>query len=258
MKPVIRRSIEEKVDAKIGATEREKKRGRPKKEEKLSESELDAVIKKLTEKSTDWGRASLFLSVLGIIVVIFAYQTLEAIKGFQILMFIFGMMGFLPVGFILGWFLTNPYIRCKIRRKMTKKDYAVINFFHKDAKRFDTRIKNLDFDVIVQGTKLWLLKRGRIYAVSSDMSKIFHKSIEPEHIKTSPFDVPVVFVDVESMTPLTFFREETETNPQQGGATILGYINNQKAKAMRQRSLTFFYIVMLAMAALTLTLVISM
>jgi hypothetical protein len=52
------------------------------------------------------------------------------------------------------------------------------------------------------------------------------------------------------MLPLQFHMPKTISNPQQVGATTLGYINNQIAKNLFfKKSMQTFYVIMLALQA---------
>jgi len=85
-------------------------------------------VKVIKEKNRlDWDKAIMWLSVLGIVGIIFLYQMVSDFSsGLGLLMWLFGMMCFLPLGLILGWFFLDPYMRCKIMRKTRHKNYGII------------------------------------------------------------------------------------------------------------------------------------
>ena len=201
-------------------------------------------------KGFDANRAIMFTSVLGMLAIIMFYQMVDKVSsGLGIILLFLGMAAFFPLGTIVGKFLLDPYIRCKILRKMRGKNYALVHFVYKGGQRIDIKIKNLDDDVVVtkDDTKIWVLEEGSIYYITRDDTKILHSQIEGHNVVTSPQDVPMVFLDPETMLPLRFYKPQTATNPQHVGATILGYINNQIAKNMffQKQKQTIFNLIIL-------------
>jgi len=205
-------------------------------------------------KPIDWNRALLYLSVLGILGIIFLYQmVVDVSMPMAWVLMLFGMLCFLPLGLLLGKLFLDPYIRCKIYRRMRGKNYGMVYFVHKGGQRVDIRIKNLDDDVVVHETKIWVLQKGGIYYLDRDDSMVLHTVIEPANVVTSPNNVPILFLDPESMLPLQFYEPKTVSNPQQVGATVLGYINNQIAKNLFfKRSMQTFYTIILALESLSI------
>jgi len=216
---------------------------------KQSYDELEKSISK--KKAVDINRAIMFGTVLGIMAIIFFYQMVDNLSpGLGLVLLILGMTGFLPLGLICGKFFLDPYMRCKMLRKMRGKNYGLAYFVYKGGQRIDIKIKNMDSDVIViqDETKIWVLEKGSIYYVDRDDNKVLHAEIMGKNVVTSPQDVPIVFLDAESMLPLSFYKQETETNPQQAGASLLGFVNNQIAKNMFfKKTETIFYMMLLAM-----------
>jgi hypothetical protein len=206
---------------------------------------------KKKERRGDQGRSLLYLTVLGIIAIILFTEYVEQVNPvFSWIIILFGMMAFLPLGLLLGKLFLDPYVRCKIMRRMGNRNYGVVHFIQKGGKRIELRIKNLTDDVIVQGTKLWVLEDAGIYYSDRNDDIIFHSKISPENFITSPNNVPMLFLDVETMLPLRFHKPDTKwlTNPQQVGATTLGYINNQIAKNLFfKKSMTMFYLIILVL-----------
>ena len=228
----------------------EKIQEKPKK--KLKEKHKKKL--KIKRKPFDWNRGLLYLMVFGIIGIIFFTQSLEQINQVAMwIMVLFGMMCFFPLGFLLGKLLLDPYIRCKIYRRMGNRNFGMVHIIQKGGRKVEIRIKNLTDDVIIQGTKLWVLEEGGIYYTDRDDNLILHAEVKPENFVTSPNNVPILFLDADNMLPLTFFKPNTISNPQQVGATVLGYINNQIAKNLFfKKSMTFFYTILLILQAMNL------
>jgi len=204
----------------------------------------------------DWNRAILWLSLLGIVGVIFIYQMVNDFNsGLGLLLWLFGMMCFLPLGLIIGWLFLDPYMRCKIMRRTRHKNYGIIYFVHKGGKRVTTRIKNLDDDVIINDTKMWLIDKDGVYYLNTNGEKILNSSIDEANVVTLPSEVPALFLDPETMIPLRFHEEKSKTNPQQAGAILLGYINNQITKNLFfKKQMTMFYIILICITGITFAL----
>ena len=211
--------------------------------------------KEKTSMPFSMNRAILFLCMLGIMGIIFLYQMVaEVSMAVALILMLFGMLCFLPLGLLLGKLFLDPYVRCKILRRVKGKNYGMVYFVHKGGQRVDIRIKNLDDDVVVQDTKLWVLEKASIYYTDIDDAYLRHATITDRSIVTSPNNVPILFLDAENMLPLRFFESKTKSNPQQVGATCLGYINNQIAKNLFfKRSMQTFYVLMLVLQAINIT-----
>jgi hypothetical protein len=223
-------------------------------EENEGKDKTPAKGRVITEKPRiNWNRALLYFTVLAIIGIIFLYQMVDSFNsGLALLLWLFGMMCFFPLGLILGWFFLDPYMRCKIARRMRGKNYGIVHFVHPAGKRITTRVKNLDDDVIVQGTKLWILKEEAIFYLNVDNELIKHAEIDSDNIMTLPANIPSIYLDSRTMIPLSFGKEQSKTNPQEAGAILLGFINNQIAKNLFfKRQMTMFYIVVIALAGIT-------
>lgn len=216
--------------------------------------DMAQVVINESKQGINWTRAGLYLCALGMVGIIFFSQMASEINPvFVILIWLFGMMCFLPLGFIGGWLFLDTYMRCKLYRRFRGKNYGIVNFLHKGGQRIVTRIKNLDDDVIIEGGKMWLLDKEGIHYLDKNNEKQLWKKIDVEHIKTLPANVPCLFLDPETMTPIKFVDQPSKTNPQQAGAIVLGYINNQIQKnAMFKKNATIFYIIIIAVTVVNL------
>lgn len=208
----------------------------------------------------NWNRALLLLVALSIIGIIFFSQMVTAISpALLILLWLFGMMCFLPLGVIMGWLFLDQYMRCKIMRRFRHKNYGIINFLHPGGKRITSKIKNLDDDVIIDGTRMWLLRGEGVYYQDKDTGYVKHASISAENVVTLPSNVPELFLDTSTMLPLTFGKTMSQSNPQQAGAVISGHIQNQIAKNLFfKRNIQLFFVITLALTGITFVLVLTM
>lgn len=207
------------------------------------------------KKTLDINKALIFLTMLGVVSISLIYGIVENVSsGLGLVLLIIGAAGFLPLGLIVGKFFLDPYMRCKMLRKMRGKNYGLAYFIYKGGQRVNIRIKNFDSDIIAieNETKIWLLERGSIYSIEQDDNKIFQSRIEGNNVVTTPQEVPIVFLDTETMKPLSFNKELTHTNPQAAGAAILGYVNSKIAiDRYFRRKEDFFNLIMLLMNVLT-------
>lgn len=203
-------------------------------------------------------RAIMYLTVLGIMGIIFFTMYMEKSPAFMLLTWVFGTMCFLPLGLVLGWLFLNPDIRCLMMRRMRGKNYGIVHFVHRGGQRMVTRIKDFDYDVIIQDTKMWILQNDGIYYQDKARNMMLHAKIDSKHIKTMPANIPVLYLDSDTMIPLTFHSVMSKSNPQQVGSTILGYIYNQLAKALfMKKGLQIFFILVLVLTGITLAAVIQ-
>lgn len=208
----------------------------------------------------NWNRALLLLVAFSIIGIIFMSQIIQMVSpAMMILLWLFGMMCFLPLGVVVGWLFLDQYMRCKIMRRFRHKNYGIVNFVHKGGKRITSKIKNLDDDVIVDGTRMWLLRGEGVYYQDKDVGYVRYASITAENVITLPSNVPELFLDSETMLPLTFHKAMSESNPQQAGAVLSGHIQNQIAKNLFfKRQMQIFYVIMLALTGITFVVVLAL
>lgn len=160
-----------------------------------------------------------------------------------------GMSLFLPVGMILGWMMLDPYMRCKIMRKLTrgKNNFGLINFVGKGSK-IVTKIKNFDEDLVWIKNRCWVLAKGKIKEINKDGEVISdEKVIDPGMLLTLSETVPVMFIDLTSMEPLSFSNESREkVSPEEIGSFMKGWVDNQMAKIMfLKKTLDIYFIIVI-------------
>jgi len=117
---------------------------------------------------------------------------------------------------------------------MTHKNYGIVNFIGKGNKMV-SKMKNFDNDLIWIKDKCWSIRKGMIVLLNKDGNAIVNdeKEVDPQSIVTMMDTVPVMFVDLDSLEPLSFNREPREQiNPVELAANINSYIDNQLAKIM--------------------------
>lgn len=197
-------------------------------------------------RSTQW--FILGLALLGVGFIFFLYQTTSAQNGWVVLVVLMlGSCMFLPAGMILGWAILDPYVRCKLLRRMTKKNYGIVNFLGKGNKMV-SKIKNLDDALIWVKNKVWVITREHIYQLTKQGDDITEGGvIEPDNIISLIETVPVLFCDLDSMQPLTLAREGREAiNPEELGSTLKSWADNQLAKAiMLKKTMDMYFVIMI-------------
>lgn len=206
------------------------------------------------EHRVDWSRVSMWLAVLGIIAIVMISQsTYQTNSGFLVILLFFGMGCFLPLGLVIGWLFLNIDMRCKMMRLMLHKNYGIVHFVLRGGRHLVTRIMDLNGDVVVNEMRMWVIDKKGVHYIDRDGKKQFWAEITSDNIKTLPANIPTLYLDYETMIPLKFYKEQSDSNPQQVGATHLGYIANQIAKMLFfKKTMTFFYIIMIVITALTL------
>lgn len=193
--------------------------------------------RKLIEGMEDEGNRSrqssiVYLAVIGLGFISFLYFYLKIDWMSMILLYV-GLMMFLPVGMIVGWVFLDPYMRCKTLRRMTHKNYGIVNFVGKGQK-IASKIKNFDDALIWRGNSVWAITREHIYQLSKNGDYLTKAGkIDPESVVTLVETVPVLFVDLDSMQPFSLARDRREgINPLELGSALKSWVDNEKAKAL--------------------------
>jgi len=137
---------------------------------------------------------------------------------------------------LLGWITFDPYMRCKVLRKITKKNYGILHFVGKGGK-IVPKIKNFDEGLIWKEDECWVIAKDFVYQITKDGNKINeNKRIDPRNIVTLIDTVPTVFVDIDSFEPLRLSSEGREpVNPLEIGSVLKAWVDNQKAKILAGR-----------------------
>ena len=119
-----------------------------------------------------------------------------------------GSVFFFPTGMIAGWILFDPVMRCKVIRKVSRRNYGIINFVG-DGTKVVQKIKNFEHSLIWRDNELWVLSGDKIIQVTKDANAVTkEKQIKSENVLTYVDTVPVVYVDMHSMEPLSFSIEK--------------------------------------------------
>jgi len=173
-----------------------------------------------------------------------------------ILIIILGPLCFAPLGIIAGWIFGDPYQRAKLQRNVTKKNYGIVNFVSKGA-RIMSKIKDFDHDLLFVNEGVWVLECNKVYKTEKDDTKLGDKQypILPEHVNNI-IGIPTIFLDIDTMRPLSFFKEKGDANPIDLASTLKGYVMNQLAKNMffkKTFTIMTLIVIILAVANVALT-----
>jgi hypothetical protein len=243
---------EEEPDTTLNDKEKKSILSKYLKSENFRRREERIKVMKETDNTKTRQTTVLFLAALGGVFIFMAYQYIKE-PWVLILMMVMGSCMFLPVGMIAGWVFLDSYMRCRIMRRMTHKNYGIVNFIGKGNKMV-SKMKNFDNDLIWIKDKCWSIRKGMIVLLNKDGNAIVNdkKEVDPQSIVTMMDTVPVMFVDLDSLEPLSFNREPREQiNPVELAANINSYIDNQLAKIMflRKTMDIYFMIVIIASVA---------
>ena len=249
---LFRSQQEEEPDTTLNDKEKKSILSKYLKSENFRRREERIKVMKETDNTKTRQTTVLFLAALGGVFIFMAYQYIKE-PWVLILMMVMGSCMFLPVGMIAGWVFLDSYMRCRIMRRMTHKNYGIVNFIGKGNKMV-SKMKNFDNDLIWIKDKCWSIRKGMIVLLNKDGNAIVNdkKEVDPQSIVTMMDTVPVMFVDLDSLEPLSFNREPREQiNPVELAANINSYIDNQLAKIMflRKTMDIYFMIVIIASVA---------
>lgn len=205
---------------------------------------------KYKESQPDHQKLIITIFTVSIFFIFLLFQYNPGNDALTTIIILIGVTLFLPIGMIIGWMVMDPFMRCKIMRKATKKNWGVINFVAK-GKKIISRIKNLDNDLIWIKNKCWAVTKEGIYELDKSGDRLVNsetKVIDADSVITITETVPVMFVDMNSMQPLTFQYEGREgISPAELGSSLKGWVDNQLAKVMflKKTMDTYFIIVIL-------------
>jgi len=212
--------------------------------EELKET-LENVNKTIKVKIFDIGKYWMYF-VLAIALLLIGGGVVFADNfSYLIIMVYVGGLLFLPVGMVLGWIMTSPVMRAKVKRRLTGKNYGIVNIVSK-GKRITSRIANLDNDLLFIGENLWVIYKQKVYTVDNDNVVA---PINPEHVNVISGDVPTIFLSLDTMIPLSFSEEKTSVIPQQLAASILAYIENQVRKGTLWKNAKDIALIVIAIVA---------
>lgn len=195
------------------------------------------------------------LGFLGIMFLFLMWQYNPSNEGITIIVFLLGGSLFIPLGMILGWVFLDPFMRCKLMRKMTKgrRNFGIVNFVGK-GKKIVTRIKNFDEDLVWIKNKCWALTKAGIYELDKNGEQATeNRALNPDSFVTVTESVPTMFIDINSMQPLAFEVTGREgIAPEELGSTLKGWIDNQLAKVMfLKKSLDIYFVVVIICSILS-------
>ena len=239
----VKKTLQDFKDKKIGLTRREKKM--------ITNMEFDSVKK--TQGIT------IGLAVVGLMFLMLIRDYLPNDAYFTIIVLV-GTVMFLPVGMIAGWVIFDPVMRCKILRKVSKTNYGIVNFVGK-GKRIVSKIKNFDNGLIWQKDLCWVLTRDKVYQITKDGNAVNDgNKLDPDSVVTLVDTVPVIFVDMDSMEPLSIFQKgRTPVYPSEIGPSCKSWMDIQKAKQLSHRKQTDYLLlgaVVGAVGALVISLIV--
>lgn len=220
-----------------------KHRGMRRKERKL-------IINKEHDTSGSLQWVIIALALGGLFFLFYMYQTSQNETLFVPILLL-GSMMFLPIGMILGWIALDPYMRCKLLRKSTHKNYGLIYFVGKGNK-IATKVKNFDDALVWKKNEVWVITKEHVYQITKDGNAINEgNKIDPDNIITLIDTVPILFVDLDSMQPLSLARDRREgINPLELGASLKAWADNQLAKALVLRKSLDMYFIIVVIASI--------
>ena len=228
-------------------------RWRREKEERQEPKETRRTIRperKDTKKWTSY-KAITMMVAFAVVFLMFMYSYVpsgsEQQKTTFDIMILLGMTLFLPVGMLVGWGVLDPFMRCRVLRRMTRKNLGVVCFVSK-GKRIIAHVKNFDDSLIWVKNKCWAIRRNKIYEIDKFGEKIGEgENIEPEDLVIMTETVPMIFFDVDNMMPLSLHETNIEeVAPDELGPALKGWVDNQQAKLLfMKRTMEMFYMIIM-------------
>jgi len=212
--------------------------------EKPTKTEVKKTEKKKKKKVfidiTNIVTALIFAMVLYLLFSAYIYMPDPEMGAvYFIVVIVVGMFCWLPLGIPLGAILIDTYLRCRVLRFINpRKNYGVIHIVSK-GHYIVTMIRDLNESIIMKDEAIWGISKGYVY----NFNKKSRHEIKAEHINYIS-NVPVIYLDYESMKPLTFHQEVTQISPKQLGSSLVGWAMVQKKKAIRsQKQVNYMYLI---------------
>ena len=218
------------------------------------------MIKNMEDDSTKSTQNMVIgLAVIALVFLVVAQNIFPGQEMLYVAMILVGSFMFLPIGMIIGWVLLDPVMRCKILRKVSRQNYGVVNMVGKGNKII-SKIKNFDYGLIWRQKDCWVLTKDKICQLTKDgnASNTNHM-IDPEGVVTLVETVPVIFVDMDSMEPLTISGGgRIPVYPSEIGSTLKGWVDNQRAKmsaGKKTQDILIYIVIIAAIGALVVSFV---
>lgn len=190
------------------------------------------------------------LAVVGLVFLMVVRNFLPNEAMYTIIILV-GSFMFIPVGMIMGWVMFDPVMRCKILRKMSKRNYGLVNFVGKGRKMV-SKIKNFDYGLIWKEKECWVLTKDKIYQLTKDGNAANEgKHIDPDSVVTLVDTVPVIFVDMDSMEPLSIIQKDRiPVYPGEIGPSMKAWMDNQRAKMLATKTAMNIFMVIAIVACI--------
>jgi hypothetical protein len=250
--PKLDETMKQKIlDKKI---KKEKKKGAKRREKNL--------IKDKEFDKTSNSQLTLIYLVIIALMFLFLVPTILPNEAMYLIIILTGSFMFIPVGMLIGWVSFDIVMRCKIMRKLTRRNWGIINFVGK-GNRVISKIKNFDEGLIWSQDSCWVLNRDKVCHYSKDGNLIIDekREIDPDSVITVVETVPVVFVDMESFEPLSIgITGREKVLPSEIGNSIKAWMDNQRMKMMGMKKVDDYlmYVVIICAVACIVVSVITL
>jgi len=189
------------------------------------------------------------VSIMSFLLLFLLFYLYHSLPIFTIIAILLGMVLFLPIGFLLGWVLLDTYMRCKILRFISKKNYGIVHIVSR-GKRIITKIKDFDGSFIWIQDGIWYIDPEAVYVLDKEPVK---HPINPDHINYIS-GVPVLYIDLDTAQPLSFYKITTPHSPKSLGGALKGWASVQKKKAIigQKRQTQLIYLILLVAIAIAI------
>lgn len=170
----------------------------------------------------------------------------ESLMYMYILLGVLGVFFALIIAVIIGR-LMDPVFRAGAMRKYLKKNYMVFGIVSNDWKTVKHKVINADSDALMIDGRIYAIDSEKVYRIEKE-SKTGYKTqeIDTKVGKKLVFDfnkvpkrweegVPIIYIDRDNITPLTWQKGEEKTNPEGLGSVLSDWITNQETKRQTAR-----------------------
>jgi uncharacterized membrane protein YidH (DUF202 family) len=155
----------------------------------------------------------------------------------------------LIIGLFIGRWM-DPEWQCKFRRKQQKKNFVVLNILDGDSKTFKTVVVDATSDVINVDGHIWVVSKGHIYRKDK---KEMGTNIKKQMIEWGDQGVPNIYVNKDSLIPISLVSDEMRVKPHELSAALNSYVLNsleQEMNSKKKQQMIMYVIALIALVTL--------
>ena len=216
------------------------------------------LIKNKEFDKTEHSQYTLISMVIIALIFLIVVRSFLPNEAMYLIIILVGSFMFIPVGMLVGWVVFDIVMKCKVMRKLTRRNWGIVNFVGK-GNRIVSKIKNFDEGLIWSNDSCWVLTRDKVchYSKNGNLINDEKDEIDPDSVITLVETVPVIFVDMDSFEPLSIgIKGREKVLPSEIGNSMKAWMDNQRKKMMglqRMNDYLMYAVIICAIASAILS-----